>query len=313
MFNKCPGIYCGRVIFDNETISQCMSCPSGTRSSTSYPFTPSTEIKVPSQCIECSETLGAHDWFYLGFMALILLIMEWYIIDYSIRRRHLPFEVLIVHLSALVEISLAALLTLLSFSTPVGSLNLKCCGAYRIADWYTLFFNPSVNFKDTIRCAQEAVYPLYSMIFLFYFLCLAHLITIRPWVIRWVSDSRAPNTIYLTLYVIPALTVSHALFSGLIYYSFPFLTLVSSTISIAAHFAYRLDQSMEALFLKSFENIRSMIILFGHWLLHAYGIVSLTKFKNPVMDSLILLLVPFPSAFYILTSKFSDPSKLHLH
>lgn len=303
---RCPGIYCGRIIFDNDTVSDCMSCPSGTRSSTSYPGYSQVEGKIQSLCIPCSLSFASNDWFYLGFMALVLLVMEWYIIDHSIRRRTLPFEVLIIHLSALFEISLAALLTLLAFSTPIGSFNLKSCGAYRISDWYTLFFNPSVNFKDTIRCAQEAVYPLYSMIFLFYFLCLVHLITIRPWVIRWVSDSKAPNTIYLTLYVIPALTISHALFSGLIYYSFPFLTLVSSTISIAAHFAYRLDQSMSALFFKSFESIRSVIILFGHWLLHAYGIIALTKFKNPVVTTSLLLLVPFPSVFYILTSKFSD-------
>ncbi|XP_074595530.1 JNK1/MAPK8-associated membrane protein [Brevipalpus obovatus] len=301
----CPGLYCGRIKLDNGSYSSCGPCPTGYRSETSYPYFPSIDDAV-SLCLKCSASFDVHEWLYLGFMALVLLVIELYIIDYSIRRRNLPGEVLVLHLSALVEIVLASVFTLASFSTSFSSMKINFCGAHRLSDWYTLFFNPSINFKETIRCTQEAVYPLYSMIYLFYLTALVFLVIIRPWIVRYVPDKKAPNTIYLTLYAIPALAICHAMFSGLIYYSFPFITLIGSIISVACHFAFRLDQSMKALFLDSFANIRSTLIILGHWVLHAYGIISLTKFKNP-SHILLLLIVPLPSLFYILTSKFTDP------
>lgn len=145
-----------------------------------------------------------------------MLVIEWFINDYCIKRRNLPIEVLILHVSAFFEIVLSLFLTLISFSNSPLSLNINFCGAYKLSDWYTLFHNPSPNFNESIRCTQEAVYPLYSMIFLFHLLAFIFLIVLRPWVIRYVIDKKASNTICLTLYVIPALVVSHAMFSGLI-------------------------------------------------------------------------------------------------
>ena len=65
----------------------------------------------------------------------------------------------IVHLSALVETILAALITIL-IHPPIGSLNLKSCAIHQISDWYTLLHNPNPNYEETLHCGQEAVYPL---------------------------------------------------------------------------------------------------------------------------------------------------------
>ncbi|RWS01263.1 JNK1/MAPK8-associated membrane protein-like protein [Dinothrombium tinctorium] len=67
---------------------------------------------------------------------------------------------------------------------------------------------------------------------------------------------------------------------------------------------------MSSLFFNSFKDARSIIIILGHWLLHAFGIISLTELKNPLNNSLFLLLIPLPALFYILTSTFTDPSKI---
>lgn len=64
-----------------------------------------------------------------------------------------------LHLSALVEISCASVLTLL-LSEPQGSLNVRSCKAKRLSDWYTLLHNPNPNYEETLHCTQEAVYPL---------------------------------------------------------------------------------------------------------------------------------------------------------
>lgn len=194
------------------------SCPTGFRSVASYPFTLDTIFPKPgpSECIPCNFELGIHEWLYLGFIVLFLLVLEFYVIDHSIRRRILPFKVLALHLSAFFEVSFASLFTLMSYSASSWPFDIKFCGVYRLSDWYTLFFNPNYNYKETLRCTQEAVYPLNSMVFLFFLFALLNLLIIRSWIVHKISDKNACDTIYLTLYIIPALAFCHAVFSGLI-------------------------------------------------------------------------------------------------
>lgn len=101
-------------------------------------------------------------------------------------------------------------------------------------------------------------------------------------------------------------------------------------ISNAAHFSMKLDQSMKALFLSSITETKNCIIIgnllslsnvfqsfflklnfhffckfsVGHWLILAYGIMSLT-----VSNVFLLVMVPLPALFYIFTVKFTDPSE----
>lgn len=95
-------------------------------------------------------------------------------------------------------------------------------------------------------------------------------------------------------------------------------------ISNAAHFSLQLNQSMKSLVKISLTEIRNFVIIceyrilsgiilmfqfifmffsVGHWLLLAYGIISLHQHLA------FLVLVPFPAIFYILTVRFTDPSE----
>ena len=53
---------------------------------------------------------------------------------------------------------------------------------YSIIFNYTLFIgqNPNPNYEETLHCTQEAVYPLYTMIFIFYALCGILMLLVRP-------------------------------------------------------------------------------------------------------------------------------------
>lgn len=82
-------------------------------------------------------------------------------------------------------------------------------------------------------------------------------------------------------------------------------------MSSASHFSVKMDQSVVAMLVSSVTEVRNVVILLGHWLLHAYGIVSITGLKDPVFHGALLTLVPAPAAFYILTSRFTDPMKIH--
>ncbi|XP_035211953.1 JNK1/MAPK8-associated membrane protein-like [Stegodyphus dumicola] len=293
----CPGLYCGRIRI-NGTLSECGACPRGFRAAAN------------SICLQCKDFPTFYDWFYLGFMALLLLVFEWYIIDQTMKRRNFAKDVLSLHISAFIENVLSAVSTLL-LSEPRGSFDIHACKVKRLSDWYTLLHNPTPGYVKTLRCTQEAVYPLYSMIFIHYALALLFMLLFRPLIVSKYSGGRGKKSIYLTMYLIPVLVLLQATCGGLLYYSFPYIVIILSFISVAAHLAFRLDQSMKSLFITSIRDIRNLIILLGHWLLHAYGIVAITQLTNPVLHGSLLALIPFPTVFYILTSKFTDPSKLH--
>ena len=164
-------------------------------------------------------------------MIFILVIIEWYLIEQCLKRRQLTVDVLALHLIVLFENVLSLLITLLVVD-PIGSLQINTCSPKRLSDFYTLFFNPSPDYKNTIYCTHEAVYPLYSMIFIFYVISLL-MVVFRVVYLRFLSfltnllvksnflndlitNSNSTKTIYLTLYAIPALCFAHAIFSGLI-------------------------------------------------------------------------------------------------
>lgn len=71
--------------------------------------------------------------------------------------------VLLFHLSAVVEVSVAALMTVW-LTDPFGALEFRTCNSHQLADWYTLFHNPQPNYEQTIYCTQEAVYPLWVLL-----------------------------------------------------------------------------------------------------------------------------------------------------
>ena len=56
-------------------------------------------------------------------------------------------EVLVLHISALLEIVTSAILTLL-LSDPTGNLAVRSCRTQKLSDWYTLLHNPSPNYED---------------------------------------------------------------------------------------------------------------------------------------------------------------------
>ena len=184
------------------------ACPKGYRSMSSISGSSET---ADSECIPCTDTLALQDWLYLLFMLILLLLIEWYIVDYCVKRRDLPCEVLVLHVSALAETGIAALLVLLIMSDSGTWFSITSCRVNRMSDWYTVFWNPR-----SISCTQEAVYPLFSMVFMFYGMSLILLLVIRPFVVWKSRDSNSKKTIFLTLYVIPALAFVHSVLCGVI-------------------------------------------------------------------------------------------------
>ncbi|XP_045480790.1 JNK1/MAPK8-associated membrane protein [Harmonia axyridis] len=296
-YDPCPGWYCGRQLLENNELSECASCPRGYRRN-----------ETTFLCMPCTDSPTFYDWLYLGFIVIFLLILHWFFIDMVSMRRSFSKQGLILHMTATFEVFISSILSLLIVH-PFGSLEIKSCSVRSLADWYTLLHNPNPYYTETVHCTQEAVYPMYSIVCLFYTLNLTCMLLLRPWVCKKVLLSRSTMSIYAAMYYLPILGVSHALIGGLLYYAFPYLIVVMSVISCAVHFAFTINQTIFSLVTTTLYSPRNVIILLGHWCLHAYGIISITEFVDPLFHSLLILLVPFPTLFYIFTARFTNPKK----
>lgn len=293
MAERCPGIYCGRTALGNDTWSECGACPQGFR-----------VLANSSLCVPCLNDPSTYVWLYLGFMAIVALIMHWFFIDMAAKKQSFTKGQLILHMSAFLEVGASAALTLFLFE-PFGSLYFYSCPVATLSDWYTLFHNPSPNYGEKLHCTQEAVYPLQTMVLVFYLFCIIYMMVIRPCLNSFFMKS-GKTAVYCALYFLPILALLHTVAGGWIYYAFPYLSIIISMISNAAHFSLKLDQSMRALIKTSVTEMKNIVIIIGHWLLLAYGIISLHQHLA------FLAFVPLPAVFYIFTVKFTDPGEIHI-
>ncbi|KOB52326.1 JNK1/MAPK8-associated membrane protein [Operophtera brumata] len=212
---SCPGLYCGRTEFEDGSWSDCGACPRGFRTN------------ATSYCQQCFDAPSLYDWQYLGFMILLPMVLNWFFIDLGAIGKGKD-SLILQHLCAFIEVVTGTLTAVLVLA-PTGRFDLYVCSPKDLSDWYTLLHNPQPDYKETLHCTQEAVYPL------------------------------------------------------------------------------RIEQSAPALLISSVTDMRNLIIILGHWIVHAYGIISLTGFK----ELWYLSLVPAPAMFYILTAQFTDPVKIH--
>ncbi|KAF6023711.1 JKAMP [Bugula neritina] len=272
-----------------------------------------------SVCEPCTSPLPLYDWMYLLFMVLISFVLHCIAIDINTNRKS-SYSTVLMHTSAFLECSIAALCTLLLLS-PTSELRLHSCGVTSIQDWYSVFYNPTLQGGTTLHCTQEVVYPLYTSVMIYFSLQIPAMIIFRPifsnkrFTQRGV-DSASP--IYGALYFLPLLVLLQTVAGGIIYYSFPYLALILSVVSLTVHLSHFQDQNISALFSQSLCNARSFCILLLCFFLHGYGIFSLVISmmdisQHSIMAGCLLLLVPAPYLIYILTSKHTDPEKLDSH
>ncbi|XP_062122693.1 JNK1/MAPK8-associated membrane protein [Drosophila sulfurigaster albostrigata] len=247
-----------------------------------------SRVNASYACTPCRDELSTYSWLYLGFMTMLPLMMHCFFIDMDAKDRKFSRKQLILTASAFVEVALAAILATL-FMEPMWELRLYACEVRKLTDWYTLFYNPNPNYEATYHCTQEAVYPLQTIVLVYYFLCLLNMFLIRP-LISSLFDVRGKAPIYSALYFLPLLTLIHGTCCGLIYYSFPYLSIAMSMVATAIHYAMKLDQTQKALLLSSVWEMKNVVIISVHWLLLAFGIASLNYHYT------LLCLVPFPFA-----------------
>uniref|UniRef100_T1GU62 JNK1/MAPK8-associated membrane protein n=1 Tax=Megaselia scalaris TaxID=36166 RepID=T1GU62_MEGSC len=263
-YDPCPGLYCGRVLSYNGSLSDCGECPRGFRVNS-----------TTSICVECTDSPNTYDFLYITFICILPLIMHWYFIDACSKERTFSKNQIILHISAFFEVVISAVISVFLIE-PIGVFYINSCGVKRFSDWYTLFYNPTPNYEEKLYCTTEAANDC-------------------PDILLSMPGNDDANK------AASEQTISKIW--KICYYAFPYLSIIMSMISNACHFAVKHDQKAKALLKSSVTEFRNILVIIGHWLLLAFGILSLGQ------DYWLLIFVPSPSLFYIMTVQYTDPSE----
>lgn len=122
-------------------------------------------------------------------------------------------------------------------------------------------FNPTPNYEKTLICTQERVYPLQTIVLIFYSSCVASMLILRPFVMK--SPINEKTSLYYALYAFPLLGLIYAVAGGFIYFSFPYISIIISCAANAGHFAMKQDMDMKQLLVSSC-SLRNLIIISEH-------------------------------------------------
>ncbi|CAF4372801.1 unnamed protein product, partial [Rotaria socialis] len=275
----CPGIYCGY----QSNSTNCGACQRGYR------------VNNEKICQLCNEPLSLYNFMYIVFMALLALTFHWYFVNRLRKKKQREFTFVkqtILYFLSIFEIILAFIFTLLSFP-PIGKLTFNTCQVKLFSDFYPIFHNPIVNYRKKLRCSYEVVYPLQSVIFVLYTYASLIMLFLRPIFVSIIRQKFISASIYSALHFYPCLLILHALFGGLIYFTFPILTITSSIFLNAIHFTLVANGEHDWIpFLRKLcGNMQNWIIYFIHVALLLCGLISLTEIENKY--DLILLPIVF--------------------
>jgi len=288
---SCPGLYCGRIIKTNESnvcSKQCGSCLRGYRTNGII-------------CTKCEKALHLYGWLFLGFIALCVTVSHFYAIN---KFHSTSKKVWLLYISVLLEFCISFICMILSFE-PMYKLKLWNCGVDSLKDWYTIFYNPTPSYNTKLQCTQEAVYPLYTSVFVYLLYSFISMIIFRG-IIPTVIIKRSlfgRSSFYAGLYILPIAAAIHTCLAGLLYYIFPFLILFMSAIGVAVY----LSVISKNQYFQRLKLPNTILILLCYCIAHGYGIISITELQSTLRDGFLLILIFLPFCFYTITRPFTDP------
>ncbi|KFO78740.1 JNK1/MAPK8-associated membrane protein, partial [Cuculus canorus] len=290
----CLGLYCGRTVLlvngSVETYGDCGVCPRGQRTD---------ENKI---CRECMGSPDRYDWLYLGFMAMLPLILHWFFIEwYSGKKSCSPCvqtqELEEQNVSPMIQEEVVKDLLAQLDTHPSKMCQLSMADVLLMCFIYTPYL-------------LSIIFRRYTIVFIYYAFCLVLMMLFRPLLVKKIAcglgKSDRFKSIYAALYFFPILTVLQAVGGGLLYYAFPYIILVLSLVTLAVYFSASEVESFRDLLVRK----KRLVVLFSHWLLHAYGIISISKLYKLEQDLPLLALVPAPTLFYLVTAKYTEPSRI---
>ncbi|RNA17193.1 JNK1 MAPK8-associated membrane [Brachionus plicatilis] len=308
----CPGKYCARTVLNESAcvLTDCQRCERG--------FRPDQSL-----CVPCVHPAQLYDYMYLVFMFNISVVLHFFYVDKSFslvkkKKNNLKdSKIAVVYALPLVECIMALITTFLVFP-PYGSLKLNACELKELSDWYSVLFNPQIDYDNQLNCTQEIVYPFYSFVMVYFLLVVAYMLALRPIGKRLLFQNSIYSiflnkSTFSALYFVPMLFLIHTMAAGVIYYTYPVITLVVFLISNNFHLSRSVNEELNKNSLidslKRMTNKRNLFIQLVHVYFYLFGIVALTRLRT-WYDLFYLLCVPLPLAFFMMSYKHTNPKRL---
>jgi len=275
-FPACPGRYCGRPFSDGVILEdECQACTRGSKTD-------------HYACLPCKDPLSSYAVMYISFMVCFVLLSHFACIEQTTRK--LPQRA-ILFASATLETLISILASIVLFE-PRGTFKIYSCGVSNIADWYPIFLNPS-----SIHCSSEAVYPLFTLILMFYSFGVILTVAVRIVVCYRFCEQEGKRSIYFSLYLFPVLALIHVILGGAIYYTFPYVIMVMSLVFNIVYFLYFKREC--------FTNFYILAHLIVFYISFVFAIMSLIVFFHSTWYlTIVAIIVPLlPPVIYLTISK----------
>jgi len=287
-FPQCIGRYCGRPTdLQGQIISfTCGSCPNGYRSD-------------GWACLPCDKSMELYTCFYLLFMYGLLLLYFSHLYDKYVDDVF-PKRV-ILYVITLGQTIVSAVLSVIIVS-PTFSM-VVVCPLSSFYDWYPFFLDPSLNYT----CANETSYPLYSMVFYYLFISILLYVLVQlPVTIILLRSSTSIKESYRDevsamklslkpLFFYPILFVCHFLFAGLIYFAFPYFSLILMTIMNFIHIYSIISEPREQMKTNYSLILKRIFVFFIRICIMIWSLITVFLFFDisPIYYLFALLMIPF--------------------
>ncbi len=127
-------------------------------------------------------------------------------------------------------------------------------------------------------------------------------------------SSSVSRPVYAVLYALPILALVHAIFAGLIYYTFGYILLVKSLAVSALYLALLGCPTIRQLMDEMRSHPRHLVVVATLMMLFGYSILAISAQLDDTLtliESLYrLTLVPAPILFFVITVGVTHPNKL---
>lgn len=171
-------------------------------------------------CVECDSPLDFYSLFYLIFAMITVPVVFFIIIENTVQK--FVFRI-VLQVASGIECIVACVCAIATFYNYRWD-RITICPPMRLSDWYSTLNNP-VGFA----CSNEAVYPLYSIVLVYYAYCLLFVFLFQTPIIRFLGRGKNSHVYHLFLWWLPALAAVYATCAGLLYYSYPYILAVGSS------------------------------------------------------------------------------------
>ncbi|KAF1751308.1 hypothetical protein GCK72_017862 [Caenorhabditis remanei] len=280
----------------DSTFSRCGPCSFGYRSN------------AASICESCDNPLQPYDWMYLLFVALLPLLLHMQFIRTARKYCRTRYYEVSEYLCVVLENVIACVIAVLIYP-PQFSFFLNGCEKTGIKEWYPACYNPRIGYTKTMRCTYEVVFPLYSITFIHHIILIAAILILRS-TLYCVLLYKAYNgkPFYSAIVSVPLLAVIHSIFSGVIFYSFPYILLIGSLWAMCLHLALEGKRPLKEMIVRLVTSPTHWVFLSITMLMLSFGVIALITPLEIAYRWTLLCVVPVPFIFYLLTIPFSNPT-----